>query len=91
MTNKFILLASLVILLIVNGTLSCGGGRKRTQSGLGFGNGGITYTFRNGVYVTGTGTINPFSVRVGVGIRFKRDTTGLNGTLNNGGEILIIS
>ena len=92
--KKSTFVSLVVILFTINGDISCGGKGRRTQTGLGFGNGGVTYTFRNGVYVTGTGTINPLTVKVGVGIRFRRDTTstgGINGTSTNHGEGKIFS
>ena len=93
--NKFTL-ASLVMLLIVNAVSSCGGGSRGGSSrrtGWGWNN-GVSYTFRNGVRVTGSGRLNPFEVSVGVNYRFKRDldatTIPNNGTNKEGERISIL-
>ena len=49
--------------------------RRRRRSGggsWGIGNGGVTYTFKNGVRVTGTGGISPPKVGISISIPFGR-------------------
>ena len=61
--NK-VILTSLAVLFILNGATS--------QRGFGFRNGGLSYTFKNDFYIVLSGTIDPFTVTVGIGFRFRR-------------------
>ena len=83
---KFIL-TSLVILLFVNGVTSCGGGGRSSSRRTGWGwNNGPSYTFRNGVRVTGSGSLSPFRVGIGVDYRFKRDVGEITNNKTTTGE-----
>lgn len=62
-----LIFAVVAVLFLIDHTKACGGGSRRSGPGWSASNGGVTYTFRNGVQVTGTGSISP--VRVGVGVR----------------------
>ena len=53
------------------------GNRTTRRSGWGW-SGGPTYTFKNGIQITGSGSLKPLTIRVGVKIRFRRETDGEN-------------
>ena len=70
------MLSLAVLLIAVNDAEGCGGGRRR-RSGWGW-SGGPTYTFENGIQVTGSGSLKPPTVNVGVNLRFRRESGGDN-------------
>ena len=69
--SKFALLSLAVLLIAVNVAVGCGGGGRRSGWGL---SGGPTYTFRNGIAIRASGSMNPTTVMTGVGYRFRRET-----------------
>lgn len=76
MTKIFVILF-VISSCLINKSFTCGGGGGSSGggsgiTGWGLNNGGVSYTFRNGIRVTGTGSLNPPGVGVKVTIPIGR-------------------
>jgi len=68
---KYILSQWIMCIAAIHYVTCCGGGRRSSNKGWGVGDGKVHYTFKNGVKVYGTGTLEP-SAEIGVEIPFGR-------------------
>ena len=81
-----IFLAIVYVLIDEGKACGGGGGGGGGDSGWSAGNGGISYTFENGVTVTGSGGISPPSATIGVSVPFKRKRRSSSDTNSNNEE-----